>query len=657
MKKIITFLAAIIISLFCLCACGADGNKTTTDAGHVHAYGEWQTVKEAGCVNAGERERTCDCGATETEELPALGHTGGKAESCKSRAVCERCGATYGDYGPHTGGEATCKQRARCDVCSYPYGEVNPENHKKILAATCVSKSKCRDCKKEMGDTLDPSNHEKLEGVGLDKVCAECHNTLLPETDASIADSKNEKPIKFDEYLSKVTKERDARLSKPFTGKSYKHTPTDTSKMLSADERRAYIYGVEDRPKQSSSNITKEQALEDVKFAFKAIYSYYGLYEYFGGSEVFDEAEKEAVRKINERFEQKKSFMSDTEFFEILRSSLDFIVDSHGGLYCSKSGGSFTKINKKAYYAYCFENVIFREDDIGYYAIAQGKKWYLESVNGEDFSDYLKVTIDKSGELVYTLIRIANPSSESLEGDKVTLKRGNTVCTLDIDWTMLAKSSVGSGETKWGTRVENGVPIIHVRTFSSAYNAELQKFVASGSQFSDQKLFIFDLRGNTGGASSYMTSWSLKYFPRSLGLYPYSNAGYVSQWRAQEDPNKKIVLIDKDVSSSGEMAYWRLSAFTNTLIVGTNTNGCMLSGDYIYAKLPESGLVLCLGSTCWDCFNDYYKGMNPEGIGLMPDVFVSSPYALELSMKMIEYYGIEKSKDTSSVKAYGTGRK
>ena len=59
MKKIITFLAAIIISLFCLCACGTESGETTTDAGHIHAYGEWQTVREADCVNVGERERTC----------------------------------------------------------------------------------------------------------------------------------------------------------------------------------------------------------------------------------------------------------------------------------------------------------------------------------------------------------------------------------------------------------------------------------------------------------------------------------------------------------------------------------------------------------------------------------------------------------------------
>ena len=58
-----------------------------------------------------------------------------------------------------------------------------------------------------------------------------------------------------------------------------------------------------------------------------------------------------------------------------------------------------------------------------------------------------------------------------------------------------------------------------------------------------------------------------------------------------------------------------------------------------------------------DFYNDHYTGQHPEGIGLMPDVFVNSTEALDLSMKMIEYYGIEKSKDTSDITTFGTGKR
>lgn len=695
MKRIIAILSSIIVVLFCLCACGkVNGSETTTDTGHVHTYGEWQTIKEADCVNVGERKRTCSCGETETEEISALGHTGGtadcktlakcercgeeygdygphtggEAKTCKERAKCERCGVTYGDYGPHTGGTATCKQRARCEVCMHPYGEVDPENHR-VVAATCVSKEKCRDCKKELGDSLDPSNHEKFKGKGLEKVCAGCKQTLLPETDASIVDSQNNKPIKYDEFFQKVTDERVARLSKAYSGVVPRYIRNDKSKLLTVAEKEQYVNTNSGLtiPNRYEKTLTKEQALEDAKIAFKAFYTYYAPYEFFGKRN-FDAAEKEVIEKIDKYFTENVTSMTSQTLYDILLSSLDFIVDSHGGMYSSRGGGSFANLNKKKYYAYYVKDIVFREDDIGYYTLVQGKKWYLEKVNGGDFSEYLKVTIDESGELVYALIRIANPNAESLEGDTVTLKRGDTVCTIDIDWTMLGKFLGGSGETIWGTRVESGVPIIHIRSFNmDLYDAELTKYSASGSQFKNQKLFIVDLRGNSGGSTHYNENWVKNYIANVQWSAIYGRVNYSSTvtelpleervFKALNDNNRKIILIDKYVASSGEGAYMDFQSIRNTLIVGTNTSGCVLSGACVCVQLPNSTIVFRLGTNYFDMFNDHYKGQHPEGIGLMPDVFVNSTEALDLSMKMIEYYGIEKSKDTSGITTFGTGKR
>lgn len=52
-------------------------------------------------------------------------HTGGTA-TCSKKAVCELCGAEYGDTAPHTGGTATCAKRAVCDICSQEYGRTAP---------------------------------------------------------------------------------------------------------------------------------------------------------------------------------------------------------------------------------------------------------------------------------------------------------------------------------------------------------------------------------------------------------------------------------------------------------------------------------------------------------------------------------------------------
>ena len=46
----------------------------TPEPNHTHVFGEWKTVAEADCVHPGLRERKCECGEKESEDLPALGH-------------------------------------------------------------------------------------------------------------------------------------------------------------------------------------------------------------------------------------------------------------------------------------------------------------------------------------------------------------------------------------------------------------------------------------------------------------------------------------------------------------------------------------------------------------------------------------------------------
>lgn len=48
---------------------------STTSAEHLHTFGEWKIVKEATCISEGQKERSCTCGVTERETVPAAGHT------------------------------------------------------------------------------------------------------------------------------------------------------------------------------------------------------------------------------------------------------------------------------------------------------------------------------------------------------------------------------------------------------------------------------------------------------------------------------------------------------------------------------------------------------------------------------------------------------
>ena len=104
---------------------------------HLHSYGEWVTEKNATCEEAGVKVRTCECGETETQEIPKLDHSFGewvcvKDATCGEDGLQERfcsCGAkeesiikktglhSYGDWS--VGAEPTVDGLGwKCRTCT-----------------------------------------------------------------------------------------------------------------------------------------------------------------------------------------------------------------------------------------------------------------------------------------------------------------------------------------------------------------------------------------------------------------------------------------------------------------------------------------------------------------------------------------------------------
>lgn len=106
---------------------------------HAHAYSDWETVVAATCTTAGQKRRSCPCGAIETMEVPALGHnitsTVTEPPTCAKVGWrwnwCTRC--DYAHYSPietvaHTeetinAVPATCTESgssagSKCAVCN-----------------------------------------------------------------------------------------------------------------------------------------------------------------------------------------------------------------------------------------------------------------------------------------------------------------------------------------------------------------------------------------------------------------------------------------------------------------------------------------------------------------------------------------------------------
>ena len=53
---------------------------------HTHSFGEWTVTKAATCTEPGEQTRSCECGYSETQVIPATGHD-------YVNGVCANCGA------------------------------------------------------------------------------------------------------------------------------------------------------------------------------------------------------------------------------------------------------------------------------------------------------------------------------------------------------------------------------------------------------------------------------------------------------------------------------------------------------------------------------------------------------------------------------------
>ena len=97
---------------------------------HVHSWSEWSVSKTATCIVDGEQIRTCGCGVSEKQVVPATGkHI--YDDSCD--ATCNMCGEKreVGHNFTMVEIEATCSQYGKriytCDDCAYSYEEIIAE--------------------------------------------------------------------------------------------------------------------------------------------------------------------------------------------------------------------------------------------------------------------------------------------------------------------------------------------------------------------------------------------------------------------------------------------------------------------------------------------------------------------------------------------------
>ena len=119
-------------------------------------------------------------------------------------------------------------------------------------------------------------------------------------------------------------------------------------------------------------------------------------------------------------------------------------------------------------------------------------------------------------------------------------------------------------------------------------------------------------------------------------LFSISSSSLEGAWAERSGP--VFVLQDKGTASAGEAAVLCFHVAADALTVGGPTCGCYLTANNIDLYLPHSGLHCRVGTGL--IFNE--TGANQDGIGLLPDLWVEPTRAMELTQKLIEFYGLNQ---------------
>ncbi len=187
-KKILAFLAAMMMLTGCMAGCGGKKDKETNsisastskdetsakDSEEEKETDEPTTEKESECSHKWEdadceTPKTCsECGKTEGK---ATGHKWDDA-TCQAPKTCSVCGETEGKASEHTWDDATCEYPMICSKCGETMGSATGHSWSD---ASCEAPQICSKCGKTQGRAL---GHVWMDATyDAPKTCSECGAT------------------------------------------------------------------------------------------------------------------------------------------------------------------------------------------------------------------------------------------------------------------------------------------------------------------------------------------------------------------------------------------------------------------------------------------------------------------------------------------------
>ena len=267
---------------------------------------------------------------------------------------------------------------------------------------------------------------------------------------------------------------------------------------------------------------------------------------------------------------------------------------------------------------------MFVKTDSGYQN-ANGK--VVASVDDHpDLDELFKRSISEQGYLVYYPVLLKPATFDGTEWEKHTCDETLTVHytdgstdTLTADaWSQYYKELPKDQNTD--LRQTDGIPVFQFNSFEVSF---LQEVNAAAAQMSDAAISMLDLRSNVGGYEEVAHQWITRYSRQRVQgngvrydvVNPVSVAIQAHRWQTHD--NILILLSGKCSASSAEITMDLAYNLENSLIIGENTNGCMI-GNGGHVELPNSKCSVIMTSVC--------VYLLPEGTDILRNAWPFSGY-------------------------------
>ncbi|MCL2579225.1 MAG: S41 family peptidase [Oscillospiraceae bacterium] len=426
---------------------------------------------------------------------------------------------------------------------------------------------------------------------------------------------------------------------------------------------------------QYRNELSREEAEDDAWVLFTLLRHIYAGYHYFGGDDIFLPLLHDLLQEIagQERW-------PTPSFVELVKKRLgEVIVDNHFVIDGYSGDGAFND----PHHTFIWDTP-FDRSERGLFRRETGL--YVTGVRGYEIDQLFRLTMSEAGDVYYAPIVMRSVQ----EGDRyslyITFEHG--VQRVDLTPTLYERTHPRGASSS--LRYQNEIPILDIRWMANSFNYythgyhTAQSLLAHADSLRDAPVFILDLRSNEGGAAAFSYTWLY----RLLGEYVPSNFNWLSifdtdfeipaglsrpiswyrgftdragldfayppelserylqreqiadnifftppeaQDRVVANDQLIIVLIDRFTRSAGEIFADQFTNIENTLIIGQNTSGSLLTSYNRALYLPGSGVPVIMGRHMLV----HPKGTWREGVGLAPDIWVTGD-ALTAALALLD---------------------